>query len=309
MINAALLHSISYSGSWGQAYLPLDDFLDKAAELGFTGVMLAAKRPHLSPLDWDEQGRSRLRRRIEHHGFVSVCIAGYTNWTADLEHGEIPQREMQIAHVVSLGELARDLGGSLVRIFTGYENPAATLPAQHRVIVDSIREAADRVAPFGVTLGVQNHHDLACGTDAFRDLIQEIDRPNCLAMFDAWAPALHGENIIAAARKMARITVHTTIASYQLRPRYRYVPALVNYERLTPSVQAVPMEEGFIDYDGFLTALCEGGYKGGAAYEMCSPIAGGGSLENLDRYARSFLEYLRQHANYFGATAPVSSKR
>ena len=40
-------------------------------------------------------------------------------------------------------------------------------------------------------------------------------------------------------------TVHTTIANYQLRPRYRYAPALVNYDKLTPSVQAVPMDEGF----------------------------------------------------------------
>ena len=27
------------------------------------------------------------------------------------------------------------------------------------------------------------------------DLIVEVDRPNCRAMFDAWAPALQGEDI------------------------------------------------------------------------------------------------------------------
>ena len=45
----SLLHSVSYSGSWGQAGLTLEQFLDKAADLGFDGVMLMAKRPHLSP--------------------------------------------------------------------------------------------------------------------------------------------------------------------------------------------------------------------------------------------------------------------
>jgi hypothetical protein len=29
---------------------------------------------------------------------------------------------------------------------------------------------------------------------------------------------------------------------------------------------------------------------------MCSPLRGGGSIENLDRYARRFLEFLRSLA-------------
>lgn len=294
MIRGAILHSVSYSGSWGQERLSLEQFVDKTAELGYTGVMLAAKRPHLSVLDWDSSARSRLRQRLESHGLKGLCIAGYTNFTADLEHTDIPLREIQIRHVVDLAELARDLGGSLVRIFTGYENAASTPEAQYRMVVDSIREAADRAAEFGVTVGVQNHHDIAVGTETLHDLIRDVDRPNCRALFDAWAPALHGEDIVAAAKKMASLTVHTTIANYQLRPRYRYVPTLVNYEKLMPSLRAVPMDEGFINYDGFLTALTAGGFEGTVAYEMCSPLQGGGSMENLDRYARRFLEFMKK---------------
>ena len=140
---------------------------------------------------------------------------------------------------------------------------------------------------------MQNHHDIACGVDSLHDLIVEIGEPNCRVMFDAWAPALQGADLEAAATKMAKLTVHTTVANYQYRPRYRYVPALVNYEKLTPAVQAVPMDEGFIDYAAFLNALERGGYGGAVAYEMCSPLAGGGSLENLDRCAGKFLEFMR----------------
>jgi hypothetical protein len=35
-----------------------------------------------------------------------------------------------------------------------------------------------------------------------------------------------------------------------------------------------------------------GGFEGSVAYEMCSPLLGGGSLENLDRYARRFVEFM-----------------
>ena len=83
------------------------------------------------------------------------------------------------------------------------------------------------------------------------------------------------------------------MADYQLRPRYKYVPALVNYQPETPYVQAVPMGEGFIDYRGFLAALREGGFTGTVAYEMCSPLLHGGDLATLDRYAARFLEYMR----------------
>jgi sugar phosphate isomerase/epimerase len=54
----------------------------------------------------------------------------------------------------------------------------------------------------------------------------------------------------------------------------------------------VPIDEGFIDYSAFLKALKSGGYNGPVAYEMCSPLLGGGSEENLDRYARKFLEFI-----------------
>ena len=58
------LHSVSYSGSWGQAALPPDGFLDRARELGFDGVMLMAKRPHFAPLDLNTRERQRLRSRL-----------------------------------------------------------------------------------------------------------------------------------------------------------------------------------------------------------------------------------------------------
>ena len=52
------------------------------------------------------------------------------------------------------------------------------------------------------------------------------------------------------------------------------------------------MGEGFIDYRTFLGTLVDNGFGGTVAYEMCSPILGGGSEENLDHYARGFLEYI-----------------
>lgn len=292
MIQAALLHSVSYSGSWGQHALSLEDFVSKAADLGYDGVMLMAKRPHLSVLDWGPKERAALRTRIEKRNLRAVCVAGYTNFTADLEHGDVPHREIQVQHVTELARMAHELGGNLVRVFTGYESRAASFDTQWKIVVDALRECARRAADFGVTIGVQNHHDLANDYQSQYELIGEIGEANCKALFDAWAPALQGTDLVAAARKMAPVTVHTTVANYTLRPRFRYLPELVNYESLTPNVRAVPIDEGFIDYNSFVRALEEAGFEGTIAYEMCSRLGGGGSLENLDRYGRRFLEFL-----------------
>jgi sugar phosphate isomerase/epimerase len=270
----------------------VEQFLDKAAELGFDGVMLMAKRPHLSVLDWNPAARARLRSQAEKLGLRVACIAGYTNFTADLEHRDIPNREFQIQHVVDLAEMARDLGCNLVRVFTGYEQSSATLEAQTKLMVESLRECSDRAAELGVTIGVQNHHDIACDFESLYQLIQEVNAPNCRAMFDAWAPALQGMDLACAAARMAKIMVYTTTANYAWRPRFRYRPELVNYEKLLPTVQAVPMDEGFIDYRSFLAQLDYGGFEGPVAYEMCSPLRGGGSVENLDLYARKLLSFM-----------------
>jgi sugar phosphate isomerase/epimerase len=291
----AALHSVSYAGVWpGQARLTLEAFLERARTLGFEAVMLMAKRPHLSVLDYDADGRRRLRQQLQRLGLRVACLAGYTDLSLGAERPDVPAREMQFLYVRELSRLAQDLGCNLVRVFTAFDHPAATPDQQWGWCVAGLRECARLAAAFGVTVGVQNHHDTAVHHDSLFDLLEEVGEPNCQAMFDAWAPALQGVDLTAAVRRMAPYLVHTTVADYVRRPRFRYQPTLVNYVRETDAVRAVPMGEGFIDYRGFFKALQEAGFQGHVAYEMCSPLRGGGGEENLDRCARRFLEYMAQ---------------
>jgi sugar phosphate isomerase/epimerase len=287
------LHSVSYAGVWpGQARLGLEDFLVRAKSLGFRAVMLMAKRPHLSPLDHDADSRRRLRDRLDAMGLRVACLAGYTDFCMGADRPDIPTREMQILHVRELCRLAHDLDCSLVRIFTGFDQTAIGYDQQWSWCVSALQECARRAAPLGVTIGVQNHHDVAGHWLSLLDLLADVGEPNCKAMFDAWAPALHGDDLAEAARRLAPLMVHTTVADYVRRPRFRYQPALVNFAREPDAIRAVPMGEGIIDYRTFFRVLRECGYRGHVAYEMCSPLRGGGSEENLDRCARRFLDYM-----------------
>lgn len=291
------LFSISYAGLWGQAALDLPAFIARAGQLGFETVMLAGKRPHLAPLDWSPERAAEIRAALEETGVGCSVIAGYTDFAGG-PATEVPFVEMQVAYVESLARIAADLGAKIVRVFTAYDtSPDGLLtPRLWSTVVSALRECADRAAAHGVTIAVQNHHDVALHTDALLELLNEVGRSNCKLAFDAWSPALRGEDLYESARRAAPHMVLTTNADYVRVPRYQYRPSLVNYERAFPDwVRAVPFGEGFIDYPSFFTGLRDGGYTGPAVYEMCSSLRGGGSIENLDAYATAYRSWMTEH--------------
>ncbi|MFO0880810.1 MAG: sugar phosphate isomerase/epimerase family protein [Gemmataceae bacterium] len=290
-----VLFSVSYAGYWGQHRLDLPAFLRKAAALGYPAVELAAKRPHLSPLDHNDESLMQLRRLADQLGVAIVTIAGYTDWTSGRDAAEVPFVEMQLAYVDSLARMGRLLGAKIVRVFSGYSRTHHTYQSDWNRCVVALREAATRVQQHGLILGLQNHHDLGVGTAAFEELLDEVDHPNLHAMFDPWAPALHGDDLYKVGRRLAPRMVQTTLADYVRLPRHVYRPELVNYERQEPdAIRAVPLGEGFLDLPAFFAGLRDGGFDRLVAYEMCSPVRGGGSEANLDRVASLSLARIRQ---------------
>ena len=292
------LHSVSYAGVWrGQATLSVDDFLLKAKQLGYEGVELMAKRPHVSPLDYDEAARQRLRARIDQLGLKLVALAAYTDFTTGMDKPGIPQVEIQAAYLGEVARLARDLGTNMVRVFTGYERAGVPYDQQYATVVAGLRLAGQQAARYGVTLAVQNHHDIAVSPEAMYWLLDEVNQPNVKLAWDAWSPTVLGltpEQIRQSVLKLKPFIVHTTAAQYIAVPRYRYLPDLVQYVKTEPESLEVPMGPGIVDYDSFFATLKEIGYQGYIAYEICAVTQGGGSIENLDRTARQFLEYMKK---------------
>jgi sugar phosphate isomerase/epimerase len=292
------LHSVSYMGIWrGQATLTVDQFLLKAKELGFDGVMLAAKRPHVSLTDYDDAARQKLRARIKELGLELVCLAGYCDFTAGVDKAGIPNTEIQAIYIGELARLARDLGTNMVRIYTGYERPDIPYDKQYALVVEGLQMAGKIASKYGVTLAVQNHHDIALHHEAMKWLLDEVNLPNVKAAFDCWSPTLEGlssDEIKKAIYVMKPYIVHTTTADYKELPRYMYELNHTNYTKLKSQMRAVPIGEGFLDYKSFISTLKEIGYQGYITYEMCEVLEGGGSVENLDRAAKKFLEYVKQ---------------
>ena len=203
-------------------------------------------------------------------------VGAYTDF-ACAGAAEVPYLEMQIAYVASLARLAQTLGAKIVRVFTAYEAAGLTPATVWGRTVTGLRECCDRAADHGVTIAVQNHHELAVASDAMLELLGDVDRPNCKLGFDAWSLWLRDEDLFEAARRMAPHTACTTNADYVRLPRFRYRPEVVNYVPEPAMVRAVPFGEGSIDFAAFFAGLRQGGFDGVATYEMCSPLRGGGA--------------------------------
>ncbi|KKL49548.1 hypothetical protein LCGC14_2314420, partial [marine sediment metagenome] len=213
------LFTVSFAGLWGQHKLSLEESIDKVAELGFDGIEIMGKRPHLSPLDWSLDDCRRLADRLGERGLELAAIAAYTSFTAGASAAEVPVADMQIAYVEEMARRAQVMGGDLVRIFASYEREDAPLTAQWLKTVGAIRECCDRAAEFGVTIGVQNHHDLGVSTKAMAELLYQVDRPNCIPMYDCWSAFLLGEDLAEGVRAMAEKMRFTTVADYVVLPR------------------------------------------------------------------------------------------
>jgi len=205
--------------------------------------------------------------------------------------------EIQASYVEDLARLARDLGTNMVRVFTGYERPGIPFDKQYATVVQGLKLAGEKAAPYGVTLAVQNHHDIGAHHDTLAWLIEEVDLPNVKAAFDAWTPTLQGltpAQIKAAVHRMKPHMVHTTVADYVEQSRWRYDSAVTNFLPRDKVMRAVPLGKGVIDYETFFEALKEIGFQGYIAYEMCEVLEGGGRLENLENCAAQSLDYMKQ---------------
>jgi sugar phosphate isomerase/epimerase len=289
------LFSVSYAGLWGQASLTLPEFISHTARLGYDSVLLMGKRPHLSGLDISREELSELKQRLADSGLTCLGTAAYTNFTANAACREIPLNEIQLLYLTRLCELTAELDGRQLRIFTGYAGETLSPAEAWGQCVEAIRECGAIAQSFGLLVGVQNHHDVAVDTRAMQMLIEEVDHPAVRPSYDCWSPFLRGEDIYAGAKMMAARMINTICADYVSLPSFRYRPGYVNYEADSAGlVRAVPMGTGDLDYQTFFRGLKDGGYTGPVTYEMCSPLHGGGSLANLDRYARVFLDYVSQ---------------
>lgn len=290
MIKLAL-HTVSYSGTWGgQTVLPVEKIVQKAKDFGYDGIELVGKRPHCSPLDYDKTRCEDLKKLVERNGLEISALAGYN----DFANPQADKREKELHFLKATIEMARNLGVRIVRCFAsgmGTAYTGASLDQQWIWVREGLIEAAEWAAKNDVVLGLQNHTPIMQSYKNVLDMVREVNHNSLKITLDAPLLFEAGESIEQAVRDVGELMIHSHTSDFSPRPAPFLRPP-GGYLR-PMQLNATALGEGEVDLKGFVEVLKEVGYDGYLSYEICGAVLGGGGEENLDKYSKMGLKYMR----------------
>jgi len=294
------LHSISYTNTWeGQVKLGIEKVINKTAEMGFDGIEIVAKRPHISPLDYSKEDRNKLKELIFSKGLEIPCIAGYNDFGHDPNHMDMARLEKEILWLRETVDIAVDLEAPIVRVFSAYLIPGISRYQQWKWVVQGLKESCRYAEEKGVDLALQNHSELTINYFDVLRMVDEVGSNNLKIEIDAPYLAMTEDCYEKVVKEVGNLLVYTVASDHKeiSVPMNRYPSTLLNrdngYFKMVRN-HVVPVGKGDVDYRSFFKSLLEIGYDGFVGYEVCSPIEGGGSEENIDRVCSESLKYMKE---------------
>lgn len=266
------LHSITYAGFfYDGGPLSLEQIIDKAAECGYEGVEVMAKRPVASPFDIDTGRATQIRDYASSRGIALPFIAGYI----DLSKPVAPDREKELVFARETMRLARDLGSPYVRVYAGGEkiHEGASIANQWQWCVEHVRELVPVARGLGVQMALEVHTGAAQNADALLDMLEQIGSEEVMVCLDPPLLAIRGEPAYDWGKRIGKQIVHAHVMDF------KWAAPLVEYEsvpglaiRRIERLMQCPLGEGVVEIGPFMRACKEFGYEGYFAFEVCTPL-------------------------------------
>jgi len=225
-----------------------EDFLDRASELGVSGVSLESC--FLGMLD--QAFLEELKSILDNKGLERVFAWGHPD---GLEGGrnEDAWRQMN-----SLIPKARALGAQVMRIVASslkfrFEPHEPQIKAIVRLLKESVKIARD----FDVILAIENHIDYT--SSEILQILEQVNSDNLRVNFDTGNALRLMEDPVAAARRLGPYVVATHLKDVD---SCRHVPPEEWF-----FFSSVPVGTGLIDIAGVIRELKNSGYNGMLAIE------------------------------------------
>jgi len=303
------LLTVTYGGLFykGQA-LSLEQQIHKAKQLGFEGLAIETKRPVASPLDLNKTDRNRIKNMAADEGIVLCAVESMSNFAGRY----MEERENNLAMMLAVLELAKDLGVDLVKVFAAWpglvndeEQIAMYAPFERgqyykrlyppdlrkwQRAVEGIREVADWAADMGITIALQNHAPVITpGYEDVLTMMHEVDRKNVKFCLDV--PLFYDRQahhyVQEAVQKCWKYIVHTHYGAWNFKE--------TNTGEIiqTPS----PSSGGLINYETFIEELQNFNYSGYLVSEYCLPVLKDhrvAGMEEVDHATRISMQYIKQ---------------
>lgn len=243
--------------------LPFTKSIEACARLGADGVQLYAVEGELAPENLTAEARREKRRIIEENGLSISALCGDLGghgFTRLEENGQKIEKSKRIV------DLARELDTRIITTHIGVipEDPNSD---RYRIMQDACNQLAAYAAQNGAYFAIETGPEPATRLAAFLD---SLDGPGVAVNLDpANLVMVTGDDPVQAVHTLRRYIVHTHAKDGRM---LRYVGGETVYGyfadggigdvRLEECFQETPLGQGNVDFDGWLEALHQIGYKG-----------------------------------------------
>ncbi|HIE18538.1 TPA: sugar phosphate isomerase/epimerase [Candidatus Bathyarchaeota archaeon] len=291
------LHSISYAGFFYKGnHIPLKEMIPKAAEMGYEGLEIMAKRPLASPLDVKGDVSKEIKEAADSWGIELPLIAAY----ADFIKPNPLDREKELLYAAECIRLAEELECPIVRFYGGGDIIYEGVPFQKQweLAKESLKYIAKIAADRGITIALEPHTSVVQTHEDALDMVEQIGSNNIGICLDPPLLALHREPVEKAVKAVGKLLLHAHVMDFVRKPvlvKYHAMPGLAISE-FTP-IQDVPLGSGEVDVAGFIKAAEEVGYEGHLSYEVCVPFHirhRMPTIKDIDLMTRHAAQYLRK---------------
>jgi L-ribulose-5-phosphate 3-epimerase len=270
----------------GFAHHRLDDTLQILAELGYRAVALTPDAHHLPPFRTSAAELRDCRRLLERLDLAVVVETG-ARYVLDARRKHRPNlleadaagRARRLEFLVRCAEMATELGGTAVSIWSGARPEETPVDDAWNYLVDGVRQLCRRVEPLGVTVAFEPEPGMLAESLAdWNRLHSAVDAPNLGLTLDVGhVPCTEAISPAEAIRRHAGELLN------------------VHLDDCRGGVhEHLQVGEGELDWSAIAAALREARFNGIASFELSrhSHAAPQAAAEAL----RRFVPHLRREA-------------
>lgn len=248
----------------------VEDVLDLASGLGFEGVELWGREPHVSEVY--DYNRARLCRRMcEERGLEIAALGSYLRFAPTKKNSDS-------VSLLDTLRTAHTLRAPIVRVWASDVPSAEADEALWARVVAEAKEAARRSRRLGLILAAEMHDDTLCDTaHSARRLVEEVACDNFRLNYQV-ATRQDGEDPLERLKIVCDYVVHVHAQNFS--------------QLLTEDgegLKRAPLRDGLVDYAALVEALRQKGYNGWISVEF-APVEGDGKAEAI----AADLAYLRE---------------
>ncbi|HUS80302.1 MAG TPA: sugar phosphate isomerase/epimerase family protein [Armatimonadota bacterium] len=245
----------------------LEYSLDLAAEVGFQGVEIWGREPHISE-EYDKNRVAAAARMVAERGLQVAVFGSYLKLGATNNDERVELKDVL--------RIAAGLGAPIVRVWASDVGSDEAEESLWSRTIDEAGEAASRAAKMGVTLAVEMHSNTLCDTGATTRRL--LDAVNCPS-FGANYQASSRQREETALERLEIVLPRVVHAHAQ-----NYTPLEAGSDR----VERVALSDGAIEYGPLLDLLRKSGYQGYISVEFAASNA----TDKREAIARDY-HYLR----------------